>query len=75
MYAVVLLGRTEVVPLVALLGRKDPEHEVALFEDQVRVLLWPLIMVVGLAERLALTGEGLLTVTLVVAATPLQTTV
>jgi hypothetical protein len=39
-------------------------HEVALVEDQLTVALWPLVIVLGLAE-MATVGAGLLTDTMV----------
>ena len=50
----VAAGLTVAEPLVALLALKpEPEHEVAFVELQVSVEDWPAVIVVGLAERLA----------------------
>lgn len=53
-------------PLTALAPDQPPEaaQEVALLEDQVKTALWPLVIVLGLAER-ATVGAGGVTDTVV----------
>jgi len=57
-------------PVVALVPDHPPDavHEVALFDDHVRVELLPLLMVLGLALKLTVTVGLALTVTVAVCA-------
>jgi hypothetical protein len=56
----VLVGDTEAVPLAPFVPVHPPEavHAVALVEDHVRVELLPAVMLVALADKLAV-GTGL----------------
>ncbi len=55
-----LVGDTARVPVVALVPVQPPDavHDVALAEDQFRVALLPEVMLVALADKLAV-GAGL----------------
>jgi hypothetical protein len=66
---VVFVGDTASEPLVALVPVHPPEavHAVALVEDHVRVELPPVVMLVALANKLAVGVAPVVTVTVEVA--------